>query len=445
MKRRLILIMSIYFASLSMFYAQNKSLPSVWNLEQCLQYAVSNNITVKKAELSKNTSELNYKQSKNNRLPSLSANLSGSMTNGTSIDPITGSFQDEFYTSSNASINSNITLYNGSKVNNTIIQNKLLVSQNDLYVQQAANNIILSITEAYVQALYYQEGIEIAKNSAKSTEELLKQGEVKFKNGALSRSELADLESQNATNQYNIVTAQTQYSQQILVLKQLLELEPEDDFQIEIPHSSDVGNYLIPDKQSIYSKAIDKLPDTKIYDVAKEINEKDLDIAKAGFLPTVSLSAGLSTGFSSTRENINFGRQLDGNKSEQLSLSVSIPIFSKFQNKTNMALAKIKIQESELDKLQANKDLYKKVETAWLNAVTNQNENVASKTLRDTSRLSYDLAIKKYEFGGSTTTDLLVSQTNYLNAEQKYLQTKYMGILYQQLLQYYQGNPIKIQ
>ncbi len=437
--------MSIYFASLSMFYAQNKSLPSVWNLEQCLQYAVSNNITVKKAELSKNTSELNYKQSKNNRLPSLSANLSGSMTNGTSIDPITGSFQDEFYTSSNASINSNITLYNGSKVNNTIIQNKLLVSQNDLYVQQAANNIILSITEAYVQALYYQEGIEIAKNSAKSTEELLKQGEVKFKNGALSRSELADLESQNATNQYNIVTAQTQYSQQILVLKQLLELEPEDDFQIEIPHSSDVGNYLIPDKQSIYSKAIDKLPDTKIYDVAKEINEKDLDIAKAGFLPTVSLSAGLSTGFSSTRENINFGRQLDGNKSEQLSLSVSIPIFSKFQNKTNMALAKIKIQESELDKLQANKDLYKKVETAWLNAVTNQNENVASKTLRDTSRLSYDLAIKKYEFGGSTTTDLLVSQTNYLNAEQKYLQTKYMGILYQQLLQYYQGNPIKIQ
>ncbi|MGM5630850.1 TolC family protein [Apibacter raozihei] len=445
MKRRLILIMSLYFASLSIFYAQNKSLPSVWNLEQCLQYAVSNNITVKKAELSKNTSELNYKQSKNNRLPSLSANLSGSMTNGTSIDPITGSFQDEFYTSSNASINSNITLYNGSKVNNTIIQNKLLVSQNDLYVQQAANNIILSITEAYVQALYYQEGIEIAKNSAKSTEELLKQGEVKFKNGALSRSELADLESQNATNQYNIVTAQTQYSQQILVLKQLLELEPEDDFQIEIPHSSDVGNYLIPDKQSIYSKAIDKLPDTKIYDVAKEINEKDLDIAKAGFLPTVSLSAGLSTGFSSTRENINFGRQLDGNKSEQLSLSVSIPIFSKFQNKTNIALAKIKIQESELDKLQANKDLYKKVETAWLNAVTNQNENVASKTLRDTSRLSYDLAIKKYEFGGSTTTDLLVSQTNYLNAEQKYLQTKYMGILYQQLLQYYQGNPIKIQ
>ncbi len=437
--------MSLYFASLSIFYAQNKSLPSVWNLEQCLQYAVSNNITVKKAELSKNTSELNYKQSKNNRLPSLSANLSGSMTNGTSIDPITGSFQDEFYTSSNASINSNITLYNGSKVNNTIIQNKLLVSQNDLYVQQAANNIILSITEAYVQALYYQEGIEIAKNSAKSTEELLKQGEVKFKNGALSRSELADLESQNATNQYNIVTAQTQYSQQILVLKQLLELEPEDDFQIEIPHSSDVGNYLIPDKQSIYSKAIDKLPDTKIYDVAKEINEKDLDIAKAGFLPTVSLSAGLSTGFSSTRENINFGRQLDGNKSEQLSLSVSIPIFSKFQNKTNIALAKIKIQESELDKLQANKDLYKKVETAWLNAVTNQNENVASKTLRDTSRLSYDLAIKKYEFGGSTTTDLLVSQTNYLNAEQKYLQTKYMGILYQQLLQYYQGNPIKIQ
>ncbi len=444
MKIRIKIFFCFFGASILMS-AQNNELPSVWSLEECLQYAVNNNITVKKTGLSKNSAELNYQQSKNNKLPNLNASLSGSLTNGTSIDPITSAFLDEFYQSANAGISSSMTLYNGNRLNSLISQNKLLVSQNDLYMRQAQDNIILSVAQTYIQALYYQEAIGIAQNSAKATENLLKQGQIKFKNGALARSDLADLESQNATNQYNVIAAQTQYALQVSALKQLLELEPQVNFEIEIPKTTDVGNYLIPDKQTIFDRAVEKLPDIEIYEVAKQINERNLDIAKAGYLPTVTLSAGVNTGYSSTRDNINFGRQLNGNKSENLSLSLNIPIFSKFQNKTNVELAKINIQQSELDKMQANKDLYRDVETAWLNATTNQDETVASKALRDASRLSYDLAIKKYEFGGSTTTDLLVSQTSYLSSEQKYLQTKYMGILYQQLLEYYQGNPIKIQ
>ncbi|TWP26555.1 TolC family protein [Apibacter muscae] len=446
LNKQLLLLVTIYLLSLINIKSQNNlNRRVVWSLEECLEYAIANNITVKKAILSKNSSDLNLKQSKNNRLPNLNANINGGMTNGSSIDPITSSFQNEFYKSVNGNISTSVALYNGNKLTNTIEQNQLLVNQNSLYIEQAENNIILSILEAYVQALYTQEAIEIAKNSAKSTEDLLKQGQIKFSNGALSRSDLADLEAQNATNQYNIVSAQTQYAQQVLALKQLLELDPKIDFQIEIPELSDSKDFLIPNKEIIFEQAVNKLPDTKIYDLEKQINEKDLEIAKAGYLPTLNLSGSLSTGYSSTRDYIDFGRQLDGNKSQNVSLSLNIPIFSKFQNKTNVALAKINIQQSELNKIQANKDLYQKIEMAWLNATTNQAESKSSKTLRDTSKLSYDLSIKKYEFGGSTTTDLLVSQTNYLNAEQKYLQTKYMGLLYQQLLQYYQGQPIKIQ
>ena len=409
----------------------------VWSLQDCLDYAVKNNITVKKTALDKTTAQINYQQQKNNKLPTVYGSSSLGLTNGSSIDPITSNFVNQNILSNSFGISGNMTLYQGNKLNLQIEQNKMILDQSSLYQKQAENNIVLNVLEAYLQSLYYYEGIEIAKYTANSSAQELKLTQTKYKNGAISQLDLADVETQNAQNQYTVVSSENLYNQQVLKLKQLLELDPSVEFEIEktsLPYVSET----IPDKQEVFTEAAENLPDLKIYDAQNEILNKALEITKAGYKPTLSATAGLNTGYSNTRD-LDYFAQMKNNFNKSVGLSLNIPIFSKKQNDTNVELAKIDIEQNNLDKISAGKTLYSSIETAWQNAVANQAQQKSSKVARDNAKLSYDLSNKKFEFGGLTATELSVSRNTYLTNEQTYLQTKYMAVLYTQLLNFYQG------
>lgn len=251
-----------------------------------------------------------------------------------------------------------------------------------------------------------------------------------------------DAQSQAATNKYNLITAKNNYQQQLLVLKQLLELPPEQSFEIDT-----IKNYteslLIQDKLEIYQKALEVLPEIEATEVGVDISKKDLEIAKGGFLPSLSLTGSLGSGYTDVQD-MNFSDQLDFNFNQRIGLSLSIPIFNRNQTKTQVENAKINIRKAELQLETTKKELYQKIETAWQNAISSQEQLLASKSARDAAEESYKLAQKKYELNALSTTDLVVSQNTYTNAEINYLQAKYLNILYSQLLQFYQGNPIKI-
>lgn len=412
----------------------------IWTLQDCLDYAVENNITVKKTVLDKTTAQINYQQQKNNKLPTIYGSSSVGLTNGSSIDPITSSFVNQNILSNSFGISANAVLYQGNKLNLQIEQNKMIADQSELYQKQAENNIVLNVLNAYLQALYYYEGIEIAKTTANSSAQELKLTQTKYKNGAISKLELADVETQDAQNQYTVVSSQNLYDQQVLKLKQLLELDPGIDFQIEKVNLNDLMDE-IPDKQQVYTLATENLPDLKIYDFQNEILTKSLEITKTGYLPTLSATAGLNTGFTSTQDYSYFN-QVKNNFNKSVGLSLNIPIFSKKQNDTNVQLAKINIEQNNLDKISAGKTLYSNIETVWQNALANQAQQKSSKVARDNAKLAYDLANKKFEFGGLTTTELAVSRNTYLTNEQTYLQSKYMAVLYTQLLNFYQGKTL---
>ena len=289
-----------------------------------------------------------------------------------------------------------------------------------------------------MQTLYIYEAIEVAKITSKSTQQELKQAQIKYKNGAIAKLDLATIETQKAENDFQIVAAESQYNQQLVTLKQLLELPPDSDFSIDT--SVDTKNIgLLADKMTVYENAKENLPTLKIYDLATESAKKDLEIEKANALPTVTLSAGLGTGYTSNLD-LNYIKQITGNTSQSISVGVSIPIFSKHQNKTNVELAKYSIQQTELNKIQAEKDLYAKIETAYTQMTNNESAAKAAKIARENAKLAYDMASQKYQFGALTNTELQVSRNTYLNSEQNYLQKKYLTLLYQQLLNFYQGN-----
>ena len=339
-------------------------------------------------------------------------------------------------------VNASMPLYEGNKLNLQIERATLALEQNDLYVKEAQNNITLSVLEAYLQVLYQYENIAVAKNTVLSSEEQLTQAQQKYENGAIAKIDLIEIETQHANNQYNVVLAKNQYETQLLTLKQLLELPPGTEFGVEIIRKEEVSAP-IANKEEVYRQALEQLATTKIYDKQKELAQKDIQIAKAGYLPSLSLSGGLNTGYSD-RDIEKYAAQLKNNFGQTIGLSLNIPIFTRFQNKNNVALAQLSVSQAELDRKQAEKELYTKIETAWHNATTRQAQEEASKKARDNAKLAYELAQKKHQFGNLTNTELLVSMNTYLNAEQTYLQNKYMVLLYQQLLNFYQGKEITI-
>ncbi len=434
--QKLFFILGILFFAANLVQAQDR----IWSLNDCIDYALANNITIKKSQLDNTTAEINYEQQKYNKLPSVSGSASGSVSNGSRIDPITSDFVSRQIYSNNFGINGQMTLFQGNTLNLRIEKNEILVKQSELYLEDAKNNITLSVLESYLQALYYHEGIKIAENALKSSEEELKQAQIKFENGAIAQIDLVSLETQHSNNQYTLVSNKNLYDQQVLSLKQLLEIEPATSFQIENVTLEEFAT-LIPDKNEVFAKAITVLPDLKIYDLNNQSLEKDLSIAKAATLPTLSLSAGMNSGYTNTL-SYDYIKQLRTNFSQQTGLTLSIPIFSKYQNRSNIQLAKVQLQQNELDKIAASKNLYAKIETIYQNAISNAAQQNASKVSRDNAKLSYDLASKKFEFGGLTTTELAVTRNTYLNAEQTYLQSKYLAVLYQKLLKFYQGESI---
>ena len=439
---KIVVIISFMFCSLFSFGQGAQDVKKQWTLEECIAYAKEKNISIKTAALSKNAAEVNYDKSKSSRLPNLSGSASQSLSFGNSIDPITSDYVNQKINSTSLGLNTAVTLFQGNQISNEIKQNKLLVDQNSLYVEEAQNNVVLSITEAYLQILYNKEGILVAENNLKASKKEVERAKFRLEAGSVARKDYTDALSQAATNKYNLIAAKNDLSKQVLVLKQLLELGPEEDFEIAIPLERNATT-LIPDKIQVYNIAVAKMPEIKASQLNVSVSQKDLDIAKGGYLPTLSLSGSLGSGYTNT-QNLTFSDQLNVNFNQRVGLSLNVPIFNRNQTKAQVQNAKISIDKAELALQTAQKDLYKKIQTAWENATAASEQLVSAQSAKEAAEESYSLAQKKYELGALSTTDLVVSQNTYTNAAQNYIQAKYLTILYTQLLAFYQGNEIKI-
>ena len=439
-----LILASLFFVQFS--FAQDVSTPTaskVWSLEDCISYAIENNITVKDAALNKSIAEVDYNKAKSSRLPNLFGSASQNFSSGNTIDPITSSYVTDQINSTNVGINSSMTLFQGNQLNNQIKQNKLLLEQSLFLEEVEKNNIELNILEVYLQTLYSKESIAIAENNLEASEKEVLRAKARLDAGTIALSDYTEAQSQAATNKYNVIASKNDYQQYIIQLKQLLELSPLEELEIEtIDENMDLINLEI-DKNQLYNNAIGFLPEIQASKLNIAANEKELDIAKGGFLPTLSLTGSIGSGYTSINDN-TFSDQFDVNFNQKIGVSLSIPIFNRNQTKAAVQTATINIEKAQIQKQSTEKEVYKKVETAYQNAVSAQEQVVAAEASKVAAEQSYKLAQKKYELGGLSTTDLVISQNTFTNAQQNYLQSKYLNILYHQLLQFYQGNDIKL-
>ncbi len=439
-----VIILSLAFVQFSFAQeASNNPKSKIWSLEDCITYALENNITVKEASLNTSISEVDYNKSKSSRLPNLFGSATQSFSNGSTIDPITSTYVTEQINSTNVGINSSVTLFQGNQITNQIKQNKLLLEQSVFQEEVEKNNIVLNLLETYLQTLYSKESISIAQNNLAASEQEVQRAKARLDAGSIPLTDYTEAQSQVATNKYNVIAAKNTYQQYLITLKQLLELPLTEDLEIEtINENMDLIN-LDLNKTAIYSNALNFMPEMSVSMLNIAANEKELDIAKGAYLPTLSLTGSLGSGYTSISDN-SFSDQFDFNFNQKIGLSLSIPIFNRNQTKAAVKTASINIEKAQIQKQNTEKDIYKKVETAYQNALSSQEQVIAAEASKIAAEQSYKLAQKKYELGDLSTTDLVISQNTYTNAQQNYLQSKYLNILYHQLLQFYQGNTIKL-
>lgn len=423
----------------------------VWTLQECFDYALANNIQLQQKRITAASDHEDVLQSKAALFPSVSfstnQNAAWRPFAETTINLAGGTMttnQNSVTYNGTYGINANWTVWNGNRNTNTIKQNKLTEKIAELGIEQQANSIQEQIAQLYVQILYETEAVNVCREIIKSSIMQRDRAKTMVELGSLARVDLVQLEAQVSQDEYSLVSAQTQLANYKLQLKQLLEIHDDEEFDIAVPEVTDAQVLaMIPNEQAVYSAALNSRPEIQSSKLNIELSEIAIHSARAGYKPTVSLTAGISSSNSSGQDT-EFFKQVKTNVNNSLGLSVSVPILDNHQTRTNIRKAKYALQTSELNLQEQQKQLYSTIENYWLNATSSQQQFIAARKNVRSMQESYDLVTEQFNLGLKNIVELTTGKNNLLQAEQQLLQTKYTALLNAAMLNFYAGERIRL-
>lgn len=445
MKKRFLMLSLAAALSHGMFAQQ------AWTLQDCIDYALQNNIQIQKSRVAEEQGEVALNQYKGALLPSLNFATSHGLgyrpfEESTAIvqnGQVTTTTKNLTYNGSYG-LNANWTVWNGG-INRKNIEAQEL--QNEI-AKLATEGDELTIREQiamlYVQILYTQEAKKINEQLTQTALRQYERGLEMLKQGVMSKADLSQLEAQLSGSRYNVVSTETMVANYKRQLKALLELDLNTPFDVAstIPTDEQVLA-LIPSAQEAYEKALQVRPEIKSAEKSIDAANMQLDIAKRGYYPTIGVSGALGTSNYSASQK-NMGEQLKTNINLSAGVNVSVPIFDNRRNQSNVKQAKLRQATSRLDLQDKKNALSSTIEQYWLNANNNQQNFIAAQQQVKSQRVSYELLDEQFKEGLKNIVQLLTGRDNLLNAEQHMLEAKYTTLLNIQLLKFYTGEPIQL-
>ena len=462
----------------SCIYGQEK----LWTLEECINYALERNIPINQKKLSNQMIEIDLRQDKAKMIPSLIASGNQNFNFGRSVDPYTNVYTSNDFASNNFALNSNWNIFKGFQNKNTIEKTKIDIQAGKLDLKETENNVTISITQSYLQILYSDEQVENAKNKLSSTQAQVKRTETLLRVGEVPEGTLFQIKAQEASDQYNLVNTENQLEMAKINLMQYMELPVEQYFEVVKPEYDDslLVFIILQDSDEIFENAKNVLPEIESAKLKISSAEQSLKIAKGANLPRLSLSAGLSTGYSNNRNlydrettiaeqeigylqsdptelvmtqkpvttitdlNYPFGQQFTDNFSQSLRLSLTIPIYNNRQVKSNIEKSKINIQTARLNAQNTNNQLRKNIEQAYNDMIAAAKNHEAAKEQVKNLERSYGDTKRKFELGMINATDFIIEQNQYFDSESNLNRAKYQFIFTEKILDFYQGKPITL-
>ncbi len=422
-----------------------------WSLQDCINYALSHNIQIQKNQVSEQEGEVNLWLNRGALLPSLNVNTSQSMgyrpfEENTALvqnGQVTNTQSKVTYQGSYG-VNASWTVWNGGINQKNIEAQKLQNEITELATAQSEMSIQEQIAQLYVQILYTQEAIKVNEKLLETAESQYKRGLEMVEQGLMAKADALQLESQLSSANFDVVNSRTQLANYKRQLKALLELGLDKDFNVAATLPSEESVLaMIPEAQAAYEKALETRPEIRSAELGIEAANLNLDIAKRGFLPTVSMSASLGDSHYSASSKTT-GQQMKTNLNMSAGVTVRVPVFDNRRNKSNVKQAKLQQATTRLDLQDKKNTLSSTIEQYWLNAHNNQQNYMAAKQRVKSQQASYELLNEQFQNGLKNVVDVLQGRDNLISAEQDMLQSKYLTLLNIQLLKFYTGEPIQL-
>ena len=453
---------------------------NVWTLERCVQYALDHNISIKQDSLTARLARYTLQQSQLSQLPTLSANGSYGRSLGRSVDPTTNHYVNENYNFVSASGNGNLLFFGWMQVRNTIAKNKYSMQASLADLDQLKDDISLNVANSFLATLVAQEQVEIGKQQVALSQAQLDQTRKFAEAGRLPELNVAQLESQLATDSSNLINAIANYNGAILDLKSLLNLDFAVPFSIKIP-DVEVGEQMMISNlqpEDVYQKARMHFGSIKGSQLRVTAAEKGLSAAKGNLYPNFSLGYQVGTNWANNYENysetptglalapvydaqgnqlaiyeptfattqspIPFGTQLNDNFRQTVFLNVNIPIFNGWQSQYAVRQAKINLASQQLNEYNAELTLKQNVYKAHNAALNSIQKYYAAKRADDAAKRALDFAKKRYDLGLTSTVDLLVTENSEVQSAANLISAKYDLIFKLKVIDYYLGKELKL-
>lgn len=421
-----------------------------WSLQECLDYALKHNVTLRQNVLTKASAHESVLQSQAELFPLVNASTSQNLSytpfpqtgRATVTNGYVTSSVDKLSYNGMYGINFNWTIWNGNQNRMKIRQNKLTEQQAAVDSAITANSIQEQITQIYIQILYTAEAIKVNEKSLEWSKENEERGKTMVEVGTFSKADLSQLTAQRANDEYNVVAQQGNLLNYIRQLKQLLEITDED-FEIAIPDSLD-GDALaeIPGLQTVYERALTSRPEIKGKQLTVEAGELSIKQAKAQYLPTIGLSGGISSNVTTMNSNA-YGTQLKNNLAGGVGVTINIPIWDQRQTRTAVNKARISLESNQLALQNQRTQLYSTIENYWIQASTNQAKYKSVVVNTESQQTSYEMLSEQFRLGLKNIVELREGMNNLITAQQNELQSKYMTLYNLQMLNFYENGQVK--
>jgi outer membrane protein len=453
-----ILLLIIIFISVSSGLASGQE--KVWSLQECVQYAIDNNIQIKQQALQTMVQENTLLQSKLNLLPTINGQAQHNFSFNRTLDQTTYQYVDQNGQSEQFYLGGNLNLFNGLQNFNTIRRNKYSLLASELDLQSIKDNISLNIALAYLQILLNTELVTATDNQLQITLQQIEKTRKMYDAGSVARGNLLQIEAQAAGEELQLINLRNQLDISYLTLTQMLELESPEGFRIIAPAISiDTSTVITGNVDEIFAQAQGLRPEIKSAELNLQAGELDLKIAQGARSPRLSMSHSASTMYSNIRKKITgfdpltgdllygdypYSEQLDDNLNYGLGFTLSLPILNGWQVNRNISNSKISIDNYRYNLDAAKKQLYKTIQQAYADAVASLKKYSASVKAVSSMEESFRYTEQKFNVGMVTPVDYNAAKTQLLNAQSDMSQAKYEYVFKTKVLDFYKGLPLNL-
>ncbi|MEM0574978.1 TolC family protein [Flavobacterium polysaccharolyticum] len=427
-----------------------------WTLEECVKYAIENNISIKNTALDIKTAEINKKGAVGNFIPSLNANTSHSWNIGLNQDITTGLLRNQTTQFTSVGGTLGVDIYKGLQNQNTLRRANLAIVASKYQLLKMQEDIALNVANAFLQILFNKENLKVQNEQLAISEKQLARSEELVKAGSIPRGDVLDIKANVATNKQNVITAENALLISKLSLAQLLQLKDFYDFDVvDTENIKDENNILAQPATAIYDKAKESRTELKIAKTNLEVAQKDLDIAKGAFQPTVQGFYNYNTriayadrvgldqnGNPVSQAALPFWDQFRDNKGQAFGAQLSIPIFNGWSVKNNVERNKVNLEKSKIALEQQELDLQRNVYTAFTDAKGALKTHESAIVALESRQEAFNYAKERYAVGMMNSFDFNQAQTLLTNAQSEVIRTKYDYIFKIKILEFYFGIPI---